>query len=99
MDIKNLAACLNRLSETDDVKMARVMAHSTFDQLWKSGHMTRSQAYAWLAHNMCMTKENAHIANFNLEQCNQVKKLVAEYTFHNYVRASIKVLKRDYSLD
>lgn len=99
MNIQHLSDSLRRLSDTDDVKMARVMAHSTFDRLWKSGHMTRSQAYAWLAQSMGLTKENAHIAKFNLEQCNQVKKLVDEYTFHEYARASIRVLKRDYFMD
>jgi hypothetical protein len=79
MNIKNLAACLNRLSETDDVKMARVMAHNTFDKLWKSGHMSRSQAYAWLAFEMQLSKDQAHIAKFNVQQCRYIEYVCKEF--------------------
>ena len=53
----------------------RICAHDIFDELWKSGLMSRSQAYHWLANRMSMIKDKAHIKNFDTNQCKQVISL------------------------
>jgi ssDNA-binding Zn-finger/Zn-ribbon topoisomerase 1 len=58
-----------------EVRAARMRAHRAFDELWTHGHMTRSRAYKWMQKVMVMTKRDAHIAKFDLEQC---ERLVAE---------------------
>jgi hypothetical protein len=49
-------------------------AHFVFDPLWKTGNMTRLEAYAQLAVMMEISVEEAHIGKFDVEQC---KRLVA----------------------
>lgn len=57
---------------TPEHKKARDDAHRAFDGLWMSGRMTRTQAYQWLAKVMKVTKRQAHIARFTVQQCGQV---------------------------
>jgi zinc-finger-containing domain len=66
-------APLGRLADRELRKWKQV-AHEMFDTLWKSERMTRTDAYAYMARKMGITKEEAHIGRFDLEQC---KKLVA----------------------
>lgn len=49
----------------------RIMAHEEFDKLWKTGDMTRSEAYYWLTKSMSMGKQ-AHIGEMNVTQCRKV---------------------------
>jgi len=60
------------------VQQARIAAHKSFDLLWKFGHMTRSEAYAWLAKVMHQVP-SAHMINFNEEQCLEVIEHVKKY--------------------
>lgn len=53
-------------------KEARMRAHDVFDKYWKQRKMTRKAAYRWLQYQMSMTKEECHIAKFNIEQCEAV---------------------------
>ena len=55
----------------------RIAAHEAFDWLWKSKMMHRDAAYRWLGQRMGVPKEQAHIAQFNEEQCRKVIALVA----------------------
>jgi hypothetical protein len=59
-----------------DTHVARIKAHEAFDQIWKSGAMHRSDAYARLAEAMGMTKDECHIALMTAEQARQVRALV-----------------------
>jgi hypothetical protein len=58
---------------------ARDYAHSEFDKLWKSGRVSRIQAYVILRRIMGMTTQEAHIGRFTKDQClyliTQLKKL------------------------
>lgn len=48
----------------------RKMAHNDyFDPLWKSGKMTRSEAYKFMQTLMELPEEKAHIAMFDIDQC------------------------------
>jgi hypothetical protein len=44
-------------------------AHKLFDKFWKSGAMTRGQAYQWLQKFMEMSEQEAHIGNFGAKEC------------------------------
>lgn len=55
-----------------DTTALRRKAHQIFDQLWKCRLMTRDEAYRRLCGIMGMTKEQAHISNFNKEQCQKL---------------------------
>lgn len=57
---------------------ARIRAHRIFDAVWKTQKMSRNKAYAWLRRKMHLTKEEAHIAKFTREQCDQLIRLVNE---------------------
>lgn len=39
----------------------RAEAHAIFDRLWKEGHMTRTEAYRWLASEFDLPRRRAHI--------------------------------------
>lgn len=53
-------------------KQWRIAAHEAFDQLWKSGEMTRRQAYQKLAEIMNLPSKDAHISKFNKAQCSEL---------------------------
>lgn len=54
------------------LRQLRIEAHKKFDAIWRSGKIARSDAYALLAKQMKISKEEAHIAMFSTEQCNRL---------------------------
>lgn len=54
---------------------ARKEAHRHFDRLWREGHMTRSDAYAWLAFKMEMPMDDAHMGMMTDAECRKVVQL------------------------
>lgn len=52
-------------------KEARIRAHDEFDRLWKgpTAVMSRPAAYRELQRVMDMTKDEAHIGRFSVEEC------------------------------
>ena len=59
---------LGRLANAE-LRKAKQLAHSAFDQLWKTNGMTRAEAYTWLASEMGIDKDKCHIGMFDVEQC------------------------------
>ena len=59
-----------------ETKEARIKAHASFDTLWKSRKMTRTQAYQWMRDAMSLEKDGAHIGLFTKEQCVRLIALV-----------------------
>lgn len=57
-------------------KAARMKAHRAFDQLWKSGRMSRSGAYHFMQGLMRMSSAEAHIGRFTIEQCEELLALL-----------------------
>ena len=55
---------------------ARKKAHKAFDRLWKSGLMSRGDAYRWLAKNLNKDGENSHIRCLSVEECEYLIWLV-----------------------
>ena len=60
------------------LREARRKAHESFDQLWKTGIMSRKEAYRWLSQAMSLSKTESHIALFNIEQCNNLIEKVQQ---------------------
>jgi hypothetical protein len=58
------------------VRQARVSAHAAFDLLWMKKHMSRKDAYAWLA--TCFDQNEVHMAHMTVEQCERVRRLSIE---------------------
>lgn len=54
------------------LRKKRILAHQTFDQLWKSGIFTRNQAYQWIADKLGLSLQQTHIALFGEYFCDQV---------------------------
>lgn len=54
------------------LRRKRIVAHQFFDYIWKSGIMSRNQAYCWLADTLFLNKEQAHIAQFGDYLCDRV---------------------------
>ena len=62
----------------EELRKWRKKAHNEFDKLWKgkTREMTRYKAYGWLAKQMNLTRDETHIALFEIEQCKEVSKLL-----------------------
>lgn len=58
---------------------ARTEAHNHFDFLWKSKTLTRTQAYAWLAKSLCISKEECHMKKMDYERAKQVSRLCRNF--------------------
>jgi hypothetical protein len=61
---------------TKETKQARIRAHEAFDKLWKSGGMTRTEAYAWIAKELGRT---VHMGSADIELCERVVAAVARH--------------------
>lgn len=60
-------------------RMARQAAHIAFDALWSSTVPgSRRDAYRWMREEMGLTKKDAHIGRFTIEQCQKLVALVEE---------------------
>lgn len=55
------------------MRAARMRAKDAFNPLWQDGHMTRREAYQWLARQMGISNvEECHIGWFDEQQCKRV---------------------------
>lgn len=52
-----------------DLRNKRIQAHKAFDWMWKSGLMTKWQAYKWMQGKLALNDEQAHIAKFSEYMC------------------------------
>lgn len=55
-----------------DLRRHRRNAHAAFDRIWRDGHMTRPEAYAWLAQRLGIERADCHIALFGEPTCRAV---------------------------
>lgn len=53
-------------------RAARRKAHAAFDPIWKSGRMTRPEAYQWLQRELGLTARQCHIGAFDEKMCARV---------------------------
>ena len=59
--------------------MPRIEAHEVFDRLWKKSenrNKARRDAYKWMRLAMKLSHSQAHIARFDIEQCQELMRLV-----------------------
>lgn len=64
---------------TKAVREARIRAHALFDQLWKTGTMSRKEAYKWMQKALGLPKTDAHIGRFDLVTCDKLAEAVTVY--------------------
>ena len=57
------------------LRLNRQFTHQVFDNFWKERGWTRSAAYRWLAKQMKLPAELAHIGGFEMEQCQRLISL------------------------
>jgi hypothetical protein len=55
-----------------ELRRMKMAAHAKFDPMWKSGKMTRTDAYAWLAKQLGISDANMHIGMFDIDGCKAV---------------------------
>lgn len=55
-----------------DLRHKRIEAHRSFNWLWTSGLMTKSQAYRWMQAKLGLSDSQAHIAKFSAYMCDQL---------------------------
>lgn len=61
------------------LRLKRRETHEVFDAFWKKKGWSRTEAYRWLAGAMKLADEEAHIANFEMDECARVIKLCYEH--------------------
>lgn len=54
---------------SEELRRARVQCKQPFEVLWRSGKMTRDDAYQQLAAQMGLTAAECHFGLFNIDQC------------------------------
>ncbi len=64
-----------------ETKKLRMEAHELFDKLWITKLMKRQDAYRWLQNAMGMTKDEAHIARFDKQQCRTLIGMLKDMKF------------------
>lgn len=69
-------APLGRLANAE-LRDWKKRAHNAFDALWRSGKVTREQAYSWLRAAMGLTVEQAHIGRFDVPECKKLVELLS----------------------
>lgn len=82
---------LGRLADSK-LRELKVEAHKQFDPIWKSGLMTRKEAYRWLASMLNLSEEECHIGKFSPDMCKKVIELccrqdnpeIKEYRLKHY---------------
>lgn len=55
-----------------DLRNKRIQAHKAFDWMWKSGRMTKWEAYKWMQGKLALNDEQAHIAKFGEYMCDRL---------------------------
>lgn len=53
-----------------ELRIVRMKVHKRLDRLWKTGQMSRQEAYRWLADEMAIEISKCHVGMFDYEQCN-----------------------------
>lgn len=80
-----------------ELRTLRRTAHKYFDQLHKSGYMSKQDAYQWLANLLCAPLSKAHIGYLGEYYCQQVieesRRLLDRYKGRENERGS-RAMKR-----
>ena len=60
----------------------RIQAHRAFDRLWRSGLMTKKEAYQWMQTEFGLHEEQAHIAQFGAYMCERLICACDKFRIH-----------------
>lgn len=74
---------LGRLANAE-LRRAKQSVHLVFDPLWRSGAMSRSSAYAWLATALGIGKDECHIGMFDVERCRMAAQICADWRIEQH---------------
>ena len=61
------------------LRLKRMETHQVYDAFWKRRGMTRTKAYKWLAEQLQLSEERAHIGSFEMDQCQTVIDLCKKF--------------------
>lgn len=66
------------------LRQLKVDAHKAFDALWSGpvAHMSRKQAYEWLAAQLNLPVKECHIGWFDPSKCQLTVDLISDYWFN-----------------
>lgn len=78
---------------TKEVRRLRMRAHIAFDQLWRSGEVTRSSAQRWLATELGIPVQRCHFGYMNRQQLEAVIDL--SNAVHDGTRRRPAAIDRD----
>lgn len=67
----NTTRPLGRLANAE-LRAAKMAAHAAFDPAWKSGRLSRREAYRSLAKRLGLPESKCHIGMFDVEMCRKV---------------------------
>lgn len=81
MDCESFVGCHNNgkpygILANKEMREIRKECHAIFDEIWKSGEMTRSEAYSLLSRKMGISKEKCHFGMFNLFTLRRAKNIL-----------------------
>lgn len=62
---------LGRLAN-ERLRTLKMEAHKQFDPIWKSGLLSRKEAYKWLADMLDIPQDECHIGMFDIKMCQKV---------------------------
>lgn len=62
----------------EELRDARIAAHTAFDPVWKEERLSKADAYAWLSRKLGIPKERCYIGLLELDECRQVGRVVHE---------------------
>jgi ssDNA-binding Zn-finger/Zn-ribbon topoisomerase 1 len=75
-----------------ELRMLKMRVHKAFDSLWKSGVMSRSDAYRWLSDQLMIPPQSCHIGMFDEQTCRDAIRFCAntpDKRIQRYVDAAI----------
>ena len=62
-----------------DLRHKRIQAHRAFDRLWRSGLMSKREAYQWMQTEVGLHKDQAHIAQFGAYMCDRLIRACEQF--------------------
>lgn len=67
---------LGRLANAE-LRAAKLATHAAFDPLWRDGHLSRKDAYSWLAAGLGIRVDKCHVGLFTVAECQRAAGLCA----------------------
>ena len=61
-----------------DLRELRVRVHGFFDGLWRSGVVSRTEAYEWLSEELGIVPDLCHVGMFDEETCRRALVVLKE---------------------